>query len=438
MTTRVNFASHTNREILELAVGKATRGSRLIAKIARDLHRTMERQFPNHEPTVVVVWDPLMFGVFNDPNDARNDDGAPVPCNIPCTWSTERSLLNTTASALAVTIEPRKFSTPVTHPKRPRQPWIGAMLENNHRLGQYYPLAKRLSRVDILMTFELDAHVYLPFYINKHLGVAAWHARSVASVLRGKRADAAIAAFISNCERQREVPRLGVLSALGQEGIPVHQYGTCEHNINGRRQDPGGLRRSLPRIAHKLEHVAPYRIAVAMENSMALDYVTEKVYQVFEAGAVPLFIGAPNVRDLLPCEPPDKCIVDVTDYLTPDGSDVDTRRLAAHLKYLARNDSAYAEYHRWREHPPPQRWLELLEIRRHDPRCRACHCVHGRLGCAQAADGKHQRQPHLGRRWQAPTATATTTTPGRQAHLHGTAHPPVPALSGASRGADYR
>ena len=36
------------------------------------------------------------------------------------------------------------------------------------------------------------------------------------------------------------------------------------------------------------------------ENSIATDYVTEKLYDAFVAGCVPVYYGAPNVEDLLP------------------------------------------------------------------------------------------------------------------------------------------
>lgn len=41
-------------------------------------------------------------------------------------------------------------------------------------------------------------------------------------------------------------------------------------------------------------------IHVMQENSIATDYVTEKLYDAFVAGCVPLYYGAPNIEDLLP------------------------------------------------------------------------------------------------------------------------------------------
>ena len=38
----------------------------------------------------------------------------------------------------------------------------------------------------------------------------------------------------------------------------------------------------------------------AMENSLAKDYVSEKLWHAFRAGCVPIYYGAPNIIDFLP------------------------------------------------------------------------------------------------------------------------------------------
>ena len=36
------------------------------------------------------------------------------------------------------------------------------------------------------------------------------------------------------------------------------------------------------------------------ENSISVDYVTEKLYDAFAGGCVPVYYGAPNILDSLP------------------------------------------------------------------------------------------------------------------------------------------
>ena len=39
-----------------------------------------------------------------------------------------------------------------------------------------------------------------------------------------------------------------------------------------------------------------YKFCIAIENSLATDYVTEKIYDSLAAGCLPIYYGAPNIR----------------------------------------------------------------------------------------------------------------------------------------------
>ena len=43
-----------------------------------------------------------------------------------------------------------------------------------------------------------------------------------------------------------------------------------------------------------------YRYCIAIENSVAVDYVSEKVYDALVAGCLPIYLGAPNFQDFIP------------------------------------------------------------------------------------------------------------------------------------------
>ena len=61
----------------------------------------------------------------------------------------------------------------------------------------------------------------------------------------------------------------------------------------------GGGFRDLP---DKWEGLAPFRYSVAVENSRHDHYWTEKIADCFLAGTVPIYWGAPNIRDYFPEE----------------------------------------------------------------------------------------------------------------------------------------
>jgi len=77
----------------------------------------------------------------------------------------------------------------------------------------------------------------------------------------------------------------------------------------------------------------------AFENSIELDYVTEKVYRALESGCIPVYYGAPNVIDYIPDE---AGIVNYSKLRSPAA-------LLAELERLASDESAYNEKLAWRK-----------------------------------------------------------------------------------------
>jgi hypothetical protein len=67
--------------------------------------------------------------------------------------------------------------------------------------------------------------------------------------------------------------------------IAVDSYGKCLHNA----EFPAHEERVFG--STKLPLFARYQFALALENSLAHDYVTEKFYQPLIAGAVPIYLG---------------------------------------------------------------------------------------------------------------------------------------------------
>lgn len=87
------------------------------------------------------------------------------------------------------------------------------------------------------------------------------------------------AAFISNCGARSL--RLQALESLQANGVTVHSHGRCANNIADTKKDD-----LLPTI----------KFSLAFENSVEVDYVTEKYLQALNFGAVPVVIGAPNIQ----------------------------------------------------------------------------------------------------------------------------------------------
>ena len=80
--------------------------------------------------------------------------------------------------------------------------------------------------------------------------------------------------------------------------------------------------------------VAKYKFIIAVENAVCDDYVTEKLWRTLQVGAVPIYLGAPNIEALLPRE---KAAVLVKDYAS-------VKVGAETIQKLNDNDREYERY----------------------------------------------------------------------------------------------
>ena len=81
-----------------------------------------------------------------------------------------------------------------------------------------------------------------------------------------------------------------------------------------------------------------YKFYLAFENSLCVDYVTEKLYRTLYHGKmIPVLLGGANYSALLP----EKSFIDVADFNSP-------RELSRYLKLLDANDTLYNDYFQWR------------------------------------------------------------------------------------------
>lgn len=142
----------------------------------------------------------------------------------------------------------------------------------------------------------------------------------------------AIAYVNSNCDTTTGRDELvkEMADVLRPLGIPLHSFGRCLNN--------------MPRTARsesKIDTLRRYKFCVAIENSEDEHYVSEKVYDALVAGCVPIYFGAPNVRDYVPHA---EAIID----LRALGG---ARQTAKEITRLAADDEAYASKHAWRDRP---------------------------------------------------------------------------------------
>ena len=127
----------------------------------------------------------------------------------------------------------------------------------------------------------------------------------------------------------------------------VHRYGDCGT-------------RALPKdgtLIRLVEIVRRYKFYFSFENSVRDGYVTEKLFEMLTIGPIPVYLGAPDVLRITVR----KSFINALDFPKPS-------HLADYLVYLSKNETAYMEYHRWREEGAAAFTPEYLkQVSRHVP-----------------------------------------------------------------------
>lgn len=136
-----------------------------------------------------------------------------------------------------------------------------------------------------------------------------------------------IAWYVSNCEI---IPsRRNILVNEMQKYIDIDIYGKCG-NLTCRKN------------AYECDKMmnTTYKFYLSFENSLCLDYMTEKVYKTMQQLIIPiLFNGVKNPTIFLP----PKSYIDANDFDTPED-------LVKYLRYLMDNPHEYIKYFWWKEH----------------------------------------------------------------------------------------
>lgn len=113
--------------------------------------------------------------------------------------------------------------------------------------------------------------------------------------------------------------------------INIDSYGRCLNN----KELPERLKSPLTMHDDALkEFVGKYKFALTFENAICDDYITEKLWRPLAAGVIPVYKGAPNIREWLPNN---TSVILVDDFKSP-------KDLADYLNYLASNENEYNKY----------------------------------------------------------------------------------------------
>ena len=133
--------------------------------------------------------------------------------------------------------------------------------------------------------------------------------------------------------------RLDLLSEVMLH-MEVHSYGNKLKNVGHAR---------IANHQVRFQISSHYRFVMAFENARDVDYVTEKFFEPLMYGAVPVYLGAPNIEDFAPG---DHCYINASDFAS-------AKELAEFLTSMT--DEEYERYHEWRQKPLRESFAAMCE-----------------------------------------------------------------------------
>ena len=177
---------------------------------------------------------------------------------------------------------------------------------------------------DIKISYRRDADITNPFFCGSKL------AKRVAT--RGQptvpdEREHLVAGFISGCKHKWRNDYLTELNKY----ITIDQWGRCLKNTPGdfwkTRQS------SFEKEKLAFLEKTPYKFLIAFENTVEVDYVTEKIHHAYLTRSIPIYYGDKAVFDMVPAN---SSLIFANDY--------SPKELAALIHNIANNRTLYSQY----------------------------------------------------------------------------------------------
>ncbi len=240
----------------------------------------------------------------------------------------------------------------------PRLPWqLRAVI--NMESVQYWP---HMMHPDVRSAYDIHVGIHRRLVDGPNLQVmfeqiGTKEDYNTTLPVRSQYLNGNIAAFISNCKSMND--REAYMKEL-MKFVQVDSYGSCLNTINKTDENSGGWHD----LGFKRKVQNRYMFSLAFENANEMDWVTEKLFDPLMAGSIPIYMGAANVADYLPCANA-SCVIQVNDYSSPED-------LANHLWAVSESDELFNALHAWRKHEFRPEFDELTRLTRLNYQCAVC------------------------------------------------------------------
>ncbi len=285
------------------------------------------------------------------------DSWAIPPCrgSFPCEFTSESSAL---AQAQAVVFHSTVLHLAPGMDRPTSQCWVAWSMESEVTVPALTD-ANVMACFDVTMTYRRSSDIWTPYVTRQLLG-------ELSRPPRPKTAAYPVARVQSN---PYDVSGRNRYSTELMKRLKIASYGAVAPTVDWPTRTDARERSGPPGRQAKLDTIASHKFTLAFENSIAVDYVTEKFFDPLVAGSVPVYLGAPNVADFAPGH---HCYIDVSDFAGP-------RQVGDYLDHLDRHDDEYEAYLDWKRTGPVERFRALVAETAERPLCRLAELVAVRL-----------------------------------------------------------
>ena len=265
---------------------------------------------------IVIQWRTTQF--WHDPFDNHKGKAAFAPCLINNCMILPMDVDHPTVDAYLFQVAINEKDRMPEH----RKPWQKYIFLSQESEVRTIVPSHMKDIFNLTVSHRLDADVPVPHGIILRKSSPDPIPKPVANVAANK--TGLVAWVVSNCNTpsKREI-----YATKLQKFINIDIYGKCGTKAC---PEPGCW-----------EHInKKYKFYLAFENSICVDYITEKLYRTLEDGKmIPIVLGGADYADRLP----KKSYINVADFESPE-------ELAEYLKLLDANDVLYNEYFQWQHH----------------------------------------------------------------------------------------
>ncbi|XP_077517325.1 alpha-(1,3)-fucosyltransferase C-like [Amblyomma americanum] len=281
-------------------------------------HRQSRNISTAHRLPRIMMWTKHFGSWYGKLNDTRIGEQLVEGCNSNCVITNDRRLL---ASSDVILFHVRDIEDMPSN-RSNKQKWVFFTLESppNTPFSNFRHMKNMFNWT---MTYRSDSDVYLPYGRVVQRNGAVTSRKDLRIIWESKRKVAVW--VVSNCQTHGR--REAFLRELRRH-LQVDVYGSCGLYRCPRYQEDSCYK----------HFERNYFYMLAFENSICVDYATEKLFIALAYDIVPVVFGGANYSAVAPSN----SYIDALAFRSP-------KHLAEHLVGVSKNYSAYTSYFKWKD-----------------------------------------------------------------------------------------